>query len=70
MAANAEISRQAAADITPFSQKEIEQLQQLLRRLPRNTDAHGDIEEDLDTNFAGMILCAHTGVNITEWILD
>jgi len=74
MAANAEVSKQAAADITSLSQKENEQLQQLVRRLLGNinfaVDAHADSEEDLNTNFAGVILCTHAGVNKTEWILD
>jgi len=74
MAANVEVGKQIAAEITSLSQKEIQQLQQLLRKLPGISDSaaefHEDVGEDLNTNFAGMILCTHVRMNDTEWILD
>ena len=50
-----------------LTQSQIEQLQQLLKLLPQSSQkCEADIEEELDTNFAGMILCFHAGVNRSE----
>jgi len=72
LVANAETNRAQSAD-TSLTQTHIEQLQQLLKLLPQpqgNKQCDAETDEELDTNFTGMILCTHAAFNKSEWILD
>jgi len=54
-----------------LTQTLIHQLQQLLKLLPQqNKQCEIEIDEEIDTNFAGIMLCTHVGVNKIKWILD
>ncbi|KAJ8429325.1 hypothetical protein Cgig2_025561 [Carnegiea gigantea] len=67
--ANAKTNRQSGD--ASLTQSHIKQLRQFLKSLPQNNEKCGaEIDEELDTNFVGMILCTHAGLNNVEWIID
>jgi len=67
---NVEVRTKNTEDIT-LTAHQIEQLKQMLNLLPSSQQSCGaETDAELDTNFAGMILCTHAGLHNSEWILD
>lgn len=58
-------STSGAAALTP------QQLEQLLKLLPSSSKSgNGETDDEMDTNYAGMVTCCNVEVKKSKWILD